>query len=337
MWKIKIFFKRIASGSFKRFFNNLEIVYRESGKNRVLLFIDMVFSMFIYGIGYLDYLTFGYAYIGHAKRKTFLNMNDNIKMCQSLNDASCVKIFQDKRLFYKNFKSYLKRGYIELSEGYERFEEFCRDKTCVFAKGPESFGGLEVKKISLDSETDLKSLYNELNENGLYIVEEAIVQHEEMNWLCEKSVNTLRVVTVVNKKGEAKCVYVLVRVGSGKNDVDNITSGGMYTLLSPEGVIEHPMFCDKAVAYYDEHPASGHSFIGVQIPFFKESVELCLKAAMVIPGMRYVGWDVAVTPDGPLLVEGNDLPGYDMGQNHRFHDDGCGLKREFELALGEKL
>ena len=49
--------------------------------------------------------------------------------------------------------------------------------------------------------------------------------------------------------------------------------------------------------------------------------------------LRYVGWDVAITPDGPVLVEGNDLPGYDMCQNHRFHDDGRGIKDAFEYAL----
>ena len=68
---------------------------------------------------------------------------------------------------------------------------------------------------------------------------------------------------------------------------------------------------------------------------FHEAVELCLKAAQVEKRMRYVGWDVAITPDGPVFVEGNNLPGYDMPQNHRFHDDGCGLKAAFEAAIND--
>ena len=30
--------------------------------------------------------------------------------------------------------------------------------------------------------------------------------------------------------------------------------------------------------------------------------------------MRYVGWDVGVTENGPVFVEGNNLPGYDFLQ-----------------------
>ena len=65
----------------------------------------------------------------------------------------------------------------------------------------------------------------------------------------------------------------------------------------------------------------------------KEAVEMCFKASKVEPRIRYVGWDVAITPTGPVMVEGNSLPGYDMCQNHRFHDDGCGIKAAFEHAI----
>ena len=57
MDKIKVFFRRVASGSFKRFFRNLELVHEQSDKNRVWLFVDMIYSMFRYGVGYLDYMT----------------------------------------------------------------------------------------------------------------------------------------------------------------------------------------------------------------------------------------------------------------------------------------
>ncbi len=332
MRKIKTFFRRVASGSFKRFFRNLNLVHKESGKNRIILFFDMIYSMFAYGIGYLDYMTFGFAFIKKDKRRTFMTMNDNIEMCRRMNMPEASSVFEDKLIFSKTFKDFMGREYADLSDGFEKFEEFCKNKTSFFAKQPVSFGGLGVKKVTLAGQ-DLREIYDDLIKNKMFLCEETILQNDEMNKLCERSVNTIRVCTLVSDSGKPHLIYALLRIGSGKNDVDNVTSGGMYTLLSKGGEITHPAFCDKTVSYYKEHPHNGFPFIGFKVPFFKEAVDLCLKAALVERRIRYVGWDIAITPKGPVLVEGNSLPGYDMPQNHIFHDDGCGIKVIFEEAI----
>ncbi len=333
MGKIATFFRRVASGSFKRFFRNLNQVHKESGKSRIALFFDMVFCMFRYGVGYLDYMTFGFAYIKKDKRKTFITMDDNIELVHRLNDREYYYVFDDKLAFDKRFEKYLKRDFADLNDGFESFERFLSGKDVFFGKQPLSFGGLGVEKIRLSEHPDHRKLYDELLEKKMFLAEEAIVQHPVMNELCDKSINTVRIVTILNDRDEAKFIYALIRVGNGKNDVDNITSGGMYTLLDPDGTISHPLFCDKTVTYYDTHPLNGKVFKGFKVPFFEEAVEMCREAALVEKHMRYIGWDVGITPDGPVFVEGNNLPGYDMGQNHRFHDDGCGMKALFEEAI----
>ncbi len=330
--KIKVFFRRVASGSFKRFFRNLQIVHEESGKNRVWLFFDMVYSMFKYGVGYLDYMTFGYAFIKKDKRITFMNMDDNIAMVRRLNGRDTYEVFDDKAVFYDRFREMIGRPFVDLRDGFEGFAAFCEGRDTFFAKEPVSFGGLGVKKVTVGGRS-AKELYDELMEEKLFLAEETIVQHPDMNKLCARSVNTIRVCTVLSDNGNPHVVYALIRIGSGKNDVDNVSSGGMYTLLSDDGRITHPCFCDKTVTYYTTHPANGFELIGFEVPFFNEAIELCKKAALVEPRMRYIGWDVAITENGPVLVEGNNLPGYDMPQNHRFHDDGCGIKAKFEWAI----
>lgn len=332
MRKIKTFFRRVASGSFKRFFRNLNLVHKESGKNRIILFFDMIFSMFRYGIGYLDYMTFGFAYINKDKRRTFMTMDDNIQMCRKMNQKEASEVFENKLIFSKTFTKQLHREYVDLNDGFETFEKFCQGKENFFAKQPVSFGGLGVKKVTLEGQ-DLKTIYDELMESKMYLCEETITQHEDMNKLCARSVNTIRVCTLVSDSGKAHLIYALLRIGSGKTDVDNVTSGGMYTLLSKDGEITHPAFCDKTVSYYTEHPNNGFSLIGFKVPYFKEAIRLCLDSALVEKRIRYVGWDIAITPEGPVLVEGNSLPGYDMPQNHIFHDDGCGIKAVFDKAL----
>ncbi len=336
MRKVRIFLSRVASGSFKRFFRNLELVHKESGKNRLLLFADMVYCMFAYGIGYLDYMTFGFAFIKREKRRTFMTMDDNITLTRRMNQHEAYDVMNDKLRFHQTFSAFTKREYLDLREGFDRFEAFCRGKTSFFAKEPISFGGLGVRRVILDGQ-ELAPLYDELMKHEMYLVEDTIVQHPDMCKLCAKSVNTIRVVTILSDAGNVHVVYALVRIGGGKKDVDNVSSGGMYTLLSPEGKITHPAFCDKTVTYYTAHPVTGYPLIGFQVPYFAEAIELCRQAAQVEPRMRYIGWDVAITPSGPVLVEGNNLPGYDMCQNHRFRNDGCGIKPAFDRAIHEGL
>jgi len=324
---------RVRNGSIKRMIHNVELVHKESGKSRLFLYPDVIYWMLVKGYGYLEYYTYGFAYIKADQRETFMNMNEHLEMTRRLNDRAYYDVFDDKCRFYKRFAAFLKRDYVDLHDGEEAFAAFCGKHPVFFVKQPVSYGGLGVKKIENQNSEDIKALYERLTQEGFWLAEEAIVQDERMAYLNPAAVNTVRVVTIVNDAGEVKVVYALLRVGSGKNDVDNVSSGGMYTLLTEEGETVHPFFCDKDVAYYTSHPVTGRDLLHFKVPDYEKAVEMCREAARVVPQMRYIGWDIAITGQGPVMVEGNNLPGYDMCQNHRFHEDGCGMKAQFKEIL----
>ena len=48
--------------------------------------------------------------------------------------------------------------------------------------------------------------------------------------------------------------------------------------------------------------------------YIKEAVETVKKAAMIVPDVRYIGWDVAITEKGPAIIEGNNYAAYDFPQ-----------------------
>lgn len=335
--KLAIFGRRLKDASFHRMNQNLQAVHRETGRNRVSLFCDMVYCTFRYGVGYLDYHVFGFGRNRGKSRRTFMTMNHNVALARMVNDPGLYPLLNDKFRFLRRYGAFLGRDWLDLREATAaELAEFCQAHGTVFAKPHSDFGGRGVEKIVPSPEEDYEALYRRLTENGQCLVEEAIVQHEALNRLCPGSVNTLRVVTLL-VDGEAKFVYALLRMGSGQGYVDNISSGGMYTLVGPEGTLEFPAFCDKTGLYYDSHPATGTVFAGFRLPYFADAVELCRRAALVEPKLGYIGWDVAITPTGPVLVEGNNLPGYDMAQNARFHPDGQGLLPTFEALLGKPI
>lgn len=52
-------------------------------------------------------------------------------------------------------------------------------------------------------------------------------------------------------------------------------------------------------------PGSMQSFSGFRLPYWNEALELCLQAHSMFSDFPSVCWDVAFTPEGPVLVEGN--------------------------------
>ena len=54
------------------------------------------------------------------------------------------------------------------------------------------------------------------------------------------------------------------------------------------------------------HPVSGERITGCIIPYYDQAIALAKQAAMRIPSVRSIGWDVAITETGPHILEGND-------------------------------
>jgi hypothetical protein len=60
------------------------------------------------------------------------------------------------------------------------------------------------------------------------------------------------------------------------------------------------------------------------------------EAALVLPKVRYVGWDAAITPNGPCLIEGNDYPGHVFYNFPQHHPDGMGMIHVFKEKMESK-
>lgn len=152
-----------------------------------------------------------------------------------------------------------------------------------------------------------------------YVFQPLVVQHREMAALNPKSVNTLRILTCRkgNSAESALLGCVVVRIGRASSEVDNVSSGGICCGCGADGRLTKIAVSQADGVHFKReqtHPDHGYSFGGQQIPFYKESVNLCLEAHRHFSSVRVIGWDIAVTPDGPVLIEGNSSPGVDLHQ-----------------------
>ena len=85
--------------------------------------------------------------------------------------------------------------------------------------------------------------------------------------------------------------------------VDNCSVGGASCVLDDEGVVNYDYFANiPIIKYYDRNIVTGFKFKGFKFPYFKESVNLCIEAAHRCKN-PFIGWDVAITENGPVLIE----------------------------------
>ena len=338
MNKIRIILGRLKDISLARLKNTIKGVRKQKNIPGIFILLDMVYCYLKYGTGYFDYYNFGFVNLNAAKRSTYMTMLDNNVLVLRLDDQEKRKLFEDKIEFLRTFGDYLGREWIDLREsGKEGFREFVIRHPVFFAKSPGGFGGLEVRKIKTDGVSDPDRLFDELSSVGMWCIEEPIIQHAEMDKLCPDCVNTIRMTTLI-KDGVPHLMYALVRIGAGGKEVDNVSSGGYHANLDGNGVISGYAHHEKSFSLVEKHHLTGTVFHGFQIPMFQQAREMVLKAAMVVPEVRYVGWDVAITEKGPVLVEGNTLPGYDMCQNYgQTQPDGMGIKPRFKELLGNEF
>ena len=333
MKKLKYLIKCIIYMDYKNLFKTVGTVHNICGRSRIFLFFDIVYCGLRYGAGYKDYLLCEWYLLTKAQRETYVTRGINNTITRLMNNSEYYHIFDNKDEFYKKFADYIHREWVFIPEtSEEEFEKFMESRDEIVAKPSNESCGIGVEKIKKSDYPSVSALYKYLVQKGSAIAEDVISQHELINRINPSSVNTLRIVTILSE-GESHVIYAFIRIGNGDRPVDNINAGGMCAPIDIDtGVITHVGY-DKDRITYKEHPKTGCPIEGYTIPMWKESVRMCLDAAKVVPEMGYVGWDIAVTPDGPLLVEGNNLPGHDILQMPPHVPDRIGMLPRFKMFV----
>jgi hypothetical protein len=128
-----------------------------------------------------------------------------------------------------------------------------------------------------------------------------------MSILYPKSVNTLRIVTV-RKDAEILILNCVCRIGANGNVYDNWSTGGIAVAVDTETgkLKKHGFFHPRYGRMVTEHPDTKITFEGFEIPNFLQALQMAAKLHRFFYGLHSVGWDIAITPKGPLVVEGND-------------------------------
>lgn len=308
-------FKVLAHASFGKMKTAIKAVHEKSGKNSVKIFFDMLWCAKRYGAGYYDYQIFAFYNLNKEQRKTFVTRLISKKFNTFMNNYDYAHFLENKDEFNELYKDYIGREFVRMeSATKDEVKKFLSTKECVFCKLQDKECGIGCERIKVSDYENLDDLYDYLTEKGFCTIEENIVQHPAMSKLYSNAVNSMRIITVLDARKVPHCVYIVQKMGLGGSVIDN---NCLFTPVDIEtGKIKFPAHSGDTTKgiIYEEHPDTHVKLQGYQLPFVKEAVEMCLKAATVVPEIRYVGWDVAITPNGPAIIEGNTYCAHDFWQ-----------------------
>lgn len=332
--KRNYFLRVLKEAKFKKLKECIDIACSRSGMSRLTCLKDMIHCTRKFGSGYHDYVIFHFYEMDDDMRATYMTRLKNKKLLNHANDPQYEHIFEDKCEFAEVFRDFTGRSSIDVSNASkEEILAYFREHDEIFGKIANSqcsYGAELMKKEQFQSEEDF---YEYVKEKDLGILEEVVKNHHAIRDIYPHALNTTRMITLIGDDGKPHLLYAAQKFGDGGRFVDVFGLHGPVNMET--GVVEFPFHSGDTIKgiYYWEHPYTKKPLIGFKLPYFKEAKEMILKAAGVVPQVGYVGWDVAITENGPLIIEGNPYGAYEFMQLPGQNDSGKGILEDIEKIV----
>jgi hypothetical protein len=170
-----------------------------------------------------------------------------------------------------------------------------------------------------------------------WLVQPRLRCHEALASIMSRGMGTVRTVTCMDA-GRPKILYALLKITVGENAVDNFYHGSLGNLLARIDIESGRLYAARGsssrewptMADVTHHPDTGAAIEGFVVPHWRDIIHLVVEAQQTLPHLKTAGWDIAVTPDGPVLVETNAAYSMDILQVAY----GRGLKGDLARHLG---
>ncbi|MFC6489434.1 sugar-transfer associated ATP-grasp domain-containing protein [Nitratireductor sp. GCM10026969] len=164
-----------------------------------------------------------------------------------------------------------------------------------------------------------------------------VAQADYAQAIFPESLNTMRVLMMRDVDGGPFIAVATHRFGT-KNSapVDNFSAKGLVAKIDREtGQLDRAITIEDAnkVVFHDRHPETQAAIAGTILPRWDEVRSLVNTLGAAFPYLVYVGWDIAITTDGPVVIEGNAHPSLRFFQFYDCLLDDPQLRRAFSRHI----
>ena len=262
----------------------------------------MFLHRLLYGADRSNYEKLNLKNKGFFEKFGYLTHTFEYKFAYEVDSIEKIREYGQKPVMYKAIEKYIGREQLFFPGAtYRDFSIFAEHHPVFIYKPDDLDGGRGVTKYDT-AQINIEELFRSI-EDTHSVIDEAVVQNEALDALCDKSVNTVRVVTL--RIGEKiHFIAAALRMGNGSACVDNFSSGGIVSCVDLNtGILVGPGE-DLKGNQYEQHPYSGIRLRDYQLPLWDKVLKLVEQAAMEFP-INYVGWDVAIRENDCVLIEAN--------------------------------
>jgi hypothetical protein len=283
---------------------------QDTGRSKLALMLDSFYSVFRFNISLLEYFQFKFYKQNALERSEWAGTGFMFEFQKRMNPPKSRDILDDKIKFHKAYSGLIQHraaSVLDLENGQVKLKDLIHsDGDLLVVKEVSGKCGKGVDFISasqFNSELDL-SIW--MKKEGFDLAEVFIKQHPLLNELSSTAVNTVRIFTQLNNYNEVDILGCRLRI-SVNSKVDNLAAGNLAAEIDEiSGKVRgSAIYSDIRKSPCMFHPLTGIRIHGFQIPFWQESIDLVKNAALLHPQNRSIGWDIAITNQGPALIEGN--------------------------------
>jgi hypothetical protein len=300
------YFKELDKKKLRLF---LEFVSKKTQKSKFSIWLDMISSSMVYNISLLEYFNFKFYELSKTERLTYAGTGFMYEYQLIMNPKNSRNVLEDKIVFLKEYGIFVRHKFVSLID-LQKNKNIAVDilnnqsgKVVLKDSKGQCGNGVTVRK---SSELNDISLIDELIATSNDYVEEFLVQHDDLMSLSSSGLNTIRIITQINKNNQIEILGCRLRI-TINSSVDNLAAGNIAASIDEiTGIVNGPgVYSDITKQDEYTHPITGVTLIGFQIPYWSETMEMVKNAALTNTSNKSIGWDVAVTNNGPELIEGN--------------------------------
>ena len=277
-----------------------------------------------------EFFLYHFDEISERKKSTFLTYDRRGTYTLLLNEPETARFLTDKGKTFDYFGKYYGRDLLRVTKTTkdETVLDFINERKRVIVKAADGSMGKGIKLLNRSDFDSPQAMLAAVRRCGPCVVEDVLQAEATMSALHPQSLNTVRTPVFLERDGSVRVFHPCLRVGRGDSVVDNAGSGGVFANIDAVSGVVITDAVDEYGRTYQTHPDTGFRFKGMQIPKWDELLSLARELALVLPSVRFIGFDLALTENGWVMVEGNRNP-----QPIQQMVDQVGLRAEFDEML----